>query len=92
MLFKLSPFEAYHNKLVKRIEVIGLENNLKNNGSIVLKEAKRIHNKITAFILCLNILKNGEKKEAEILLNQGDDLYLKSNYYEYKDNNYIVKI
>ena len=91
LLFKLSPFEAYHNKLVKRIEVIGLENNLKNNGSIVLKEAKRIHNKITAFILCLNILKNGEKKEAEILLNQGDDLYLKSNYYEYKDNNYIVK-
>jgi len=91
LLFKLSPFEAYHNKLVKRIEVIGLESNLKNNGSIVLKEVKRIHNKIKAFILCLNILKNGEKKEAEILLNQGDDLYLKSNYYEYKDNNYIVK-
>jgi type III restriction enzyme len=91
LLFKLSPFESYHNKLVKKIEVIGLENNTKYNGSLVLKEVKRVNNKITASILCWTVLKNGEKKDAEILLNQGDDLYLKSNYYDYKDYNYIVK-
>jgi len=84
VIYRLSPFEAYRQGLVKRIEVASVMRELDVTQAFLrldgIKAAKRT---ITARIALHKLMKDGTIKEQVVTVGQGDSLAEKANRPEY---------
>jgi len=84
LVYRLTPFEAYRQSLVKRIEVASVvkENDF-NQVFLRLESIASKKKTITAKIAAHQLLKNGTVKEKVITVKPGDSLEEKTNRSEY---------
>jgi type III restriction enzyme len=84
LVYRLTPFEAYRQSLVKRIEVASVvkENDF-NQVFLRLESIASKKKTITAKIAVHQLLKNGTVKEKVITVKPGDSLEEKTNRSEY---------
>lgn len=84
LVYRLTPFEAYRQGLVKRIEVAGIEEeNNANTPYICVESIKAERNTVTARLRVRRLLKSGQLQEATISVRAGDNLEEKTNLPEY---------
>ena len=90
LLYRLTPVDAYHQNLVKKIQVVGVaeEENL-NRPALVLESVTK--SPITAKVKTL-VAEKGAVKEEVITLKQGDNLYDKTKRDEHKDGYRVAEI
>jgi type III restriction enzyme len=90
LLYRLTPVDAYHQNLVKKIQVIGVteQENL-NRPALVLESVTK--SPITAKVKTL-VAEKGTVKEEVITLKQGDNLYDKTKRDEHKDGYRVAEI
>ena len=90
LVYRLTPAEAYQQGLVKRIEVIGVEQeNDVNQAFVRANNIQSKNNSLTARLSVHKLMKDGIVKEQTITVKPGDDLSEKTNRPEYSD--YIVE-
>lgn len=78
LIYKLGPVDAYNDKLVKQIEVAGIENDVDGNEAYIkLVEIKATKKSIAARVEMYVKSKNKIAKK-EVRLKEGDELYIKS--------------
>lgn len=82
LVYRLTPVEAYRQNLVKKIEVVGL-NETENINAPSLTLEKVARDPFTAQVKTLVLERNGETKEKVIKLKQGDNLYRKTGRAEH---------
>jgi type III restriction enzyme len=88
-VYRLTPLQAFQERLVKRIQTIGLEEvNLDSSSEIELISVKALP-KLSAKVR-VNSLKDGNITPIEIDLKKGDNLYNYTTRPEHK-NGYVVK-
>ena len=89
LIYRLTPFEAYQQGLVKRIEVAGVEQEDDVNRVFIrvddIQSQKRT---LTARVTVHKLMKDGTVKEQSIKVKPGDDLEAKTELSQYND--YIV--
>ena len=85
MIYRLTPFEAYEQGLVKRIEVAGVEqvDNL-NQVFIRVDDIQSQKRTLTARVTVHKLMKTGAVKEQTIKVKPGDDLQAKTNLTQYE--------
>lgn len=89
-IYKLTPFDAFRQNLVKKIEVIGVTE-INDFGKPFLalekvgRDSKGIYAKLKA-----NVYENNHIKEAEITLRNDGDLFDATNREEYRGKGYKV--
>lgn len=84
VVYKLTPFEAYRQGLVKRIEVASVVSEDDANQPFVrLEETSTKKNTITARIAIHKLMKSGAVKEQVITVRHGDSLEEKAGRPEY---------
>ncbi len=90
LLYRLTPVDAYHQNLVKKIQVFGVteEENL-NRPALVLESVTK--SPITAKVKTL-VAEKGAVKEEVITLKQGDNLHDKTKRDEHKDGYLVAEI
>ena len=89
LVYRLTPAEAYQQKLVKRIEVDGvLQEDDANQPLIRVNDIQSKKNILTARLSVQKLMRNGTVKEQFITVKPGDNLSEKTNRPEYGD--YIV--
>ncbi len=89
LVYRLTPFEAYQQGLVKRIEVMGVEQEDDVNQAFVkVDDIQNKKNSVTARLSVHKLMKSGTVKEQPITAKFGDDLAEKTNRPEY--HGYIV--
>ncbi|MCS3856416.1 MULTISPECIES: DEAD/DEAH box helicase family protein [Salinibacter] len=90
LLYKLTPFDAYQKGLVKKIQVIGVteEENF-NEPYVALQSAARENGSFSAEVKTY-VYEGGRAKETSVQLEQGDDLYEKTNREEHEGAGYVV--
>jgi len=88
LIYRLSPIDAFQQDLVKKIEVIGMEEEGEFDQEIVLLETKKSGKTIKALIKA-NIIDNGVFKSESIEIKNRDDLAAKTNNPNYQG--YIVE-
>lgn len=83
LIYRLSPVDAYHQGLVKKIEVTGVDalNNL-GDMSLALEDVQT--NPLRAKVHTL-VIRDGRSTIETIMLRQGDDLFRHTNRDEHKD-------
>lgn len=87
-VYHLSPFDAFQENLVKKIEVFGVEDtDSPAFGRIALQaiDKKKLSAKVAT-----PVSEKGIIKKAEITLKHKDDLYAKTKFEPYKDAGWIV--
>jgi len=90
LVYRLTPFEAYRQGLVKRIEVAGIEQEDDVNQAFVeLVDVQSKKKTITAKLTVHRLMSNGTVKEGTITVRPGDDLEEKTNRPEYRG--YVVE-
>jgi type III restriction enzyme len=89
-VYRLSPFEAYRQGLVKRIEVAGVEKRDDIGQPYIrldsIKAQKRV---VTARLSVHALMKTGAVKEKAVTVRPGDSLAAKTNRPEYGE--YVVE-
>lgn len=81
LVYRLTPFEAYRQDLVKKIQVLGItERDNVNMAQLALLSITKAP--ITAKVRVL-MMDHGRAREGEIILKQGDDLVKKTGRDEY---------
>ena len=84
LVYRLTPFEAYRQGLVKRIEVAGVEQEDDVNQPFIrVNDLQSENNRITARLSVHKLMKDGTVKERRITVKPGDDLTAKTNRPEY---------
>lgn len=85
IFYRLTPYEAYRKKLVKRVEVASIVQEAdKVNPYILLKDIDTKKKTIRAKLLVHKLLKSGTVKEKTITVKPGDSLVDKTNREEYQ--------
>lgn len=88
LIYRLTPVEAYHRSLVKKIEVTGIgELETLHDAQLALQNVEP--NPFRAKIRTL-VLRNGISNVAEFVLKQGDDLFTQTKREEHR-NSFVVK-
>ncbi len=90
LVYRLTPVDAYQQNLVKKIEVIGVEEAENRNKPVLILESVS-RNPITAKVKTL-VDENGTAKEMMIDLKQGDNLFLKTKREEYQHGFIVTEI
>ena len=86
LVHRLTPYEAYRQGLVKRVEVAGVEKEADENQVYLrLDEVKSDKRTFTAKIAVHALMKNGMVKEQVVSIKPGDSLEKKANRPEYAD-------
>ena len=84
LVYRLTPFEAYRQGLVKRIEVAGVEQaDDVNQPFVKVNDIQSQKNTVTARLSVHKLMKDGTVKEQRITGKLGDDLTEKTNRPEY---------
>ncbi len=84
LVYRLTPFEAYQQGLVKRIEVAGVEQaDDVNQPFVKVNDIQSRKNIVTARFSVHKLMHNGTVKEQRITGKLGDDLTEKTNRPEY---------
>jgi type III restriction enzyme len=75
VVYRLTPFEAYRQGLVKRIEVAGAEKEGDANQVFMrLLDIKAVKTKLTAWLAVHQLMAKGEVKEKVVTVGPGDSL------------------
>lgn len=86
LVYRLTPYEAYRQELVKRIEVAGVEKEADENQVFLRVEAVKSEKKtVTASLAVHKLMKTGAVKEQVVTVKPGDSLEKKVNRTEYAD-------
>ena len=86
LVYRLTPYEAYRQGLVKRVEVAGVEKETDENQVYIrLDEVKSDKKTFTAKIAVHALMKSGTVKEQVVTVKPGDSLEKKANRPEYAD-------
>ena len=84
LIYRLTPYEAYQQGLVKRIEVAGVEQEDDVNPAFIrvddIQSQKRT---LTARVVVHKLMKDGTVKEQSMKVKPGDDLQAKTNLSQY---------
>ena len=92
LIYRLTPFDAFQRRLVKRIEVWGVQQRDNYNHSLLaLHAVKRAGNKITATVRTY-IGQSPSVKEDDLTLRPGDDLYQKTSRDEHRQGYVVTEI
>ena len=92
LIYRLTPFDAFQRRLVKRIEVWGVQQQDNYNHSLLaLQAVKRTGNKITATVRTY-VGAGQNVKEDDLTLKPGDDLYRKTGRDEHRQGYVVTKI
>lgn len=84
LVYRLTPFEAYRQGLVKRIEVAGIEKEVDANQLFMrLEGIKAEKQTISARLAVHKLMKDGSVKEQVVAVRAGDGLEEKTNRPEY---------
>jgi len=86
-VYRLTPYDAYRNGLVKQIEVAGIEEGTDTPRAFIqLQNVKSQKTTITARVAVRKLMKNGTVKQTTLTLKNGDDLGTpqKTNLPEYE--------
>lgn len=84
LVYRLTPFEAYQQGLVKRIEVAGIEQEDDVSQPFIrVNDIQSKKNIVTARLSVHKLMSNGTVKEQRITAKFGDDLTEKANRPEY---------
>lgn len=90
VVYRLTPTEAYQQGLVKRIEVIGVEQeNDVNQAFVRVSSIQSKKNSLTARLSVHKLMRDGTVKEQTVTVRPEDDLSEKTSRPEYSD--YIVE-
>ena len=84
-VYCLTPYDAYREGLVKRIEVAGIEESANTNLAFV--QVKSVHSqkrRVTVKLVVHKLMKNGTVKQTTLTFKQGDDLEEKTNLPQYQ--------
>ena len=85
LIYQLSPFEAYEQGLVKRIEVAGVEQvDDLNQVFIRVDDIQSQKKTLTARVTVHKLMRTGVVKEQTIKVKPGDDLQEKTNLTQYE--------
>lgn len=86
LVYRLTPFEAYRQGLVKRIEVASVvQENDANQVFLRLVGVKTEKKKVTAQIVVHKLMRDGTVKEQIVVVKPGDSLREKTGRIEYED-------
>ena len=86
LVYRLTPYEAYRQGLVKRIEVAGVEEIDNANVPFVrLEDVRTQKQTVTAWLTLHKLMKSGKVKETTVKVKPGDSLEDKANRAEYAD-------
>ena len=92
LIYRLTPFDAFQRRLVKRIEVWGVQQRDNYNHSLLaLQAVNRSGNKITATVRTY-IGTGLAVKEDDLTLRPGDNLYKKTGRDEHRDRYVVIEI
>lgn len=92
LIYRLTPFDAFQRRLVKRIEVWGVQQRHNYNHSLLALQAlKRTGNKITATVRTY-IGAGLAVKEDDLILKPGDDLFKKTGRDEHRHGYLVTEI
>ncbi|HEX7594146.1 MAG TPA: DEAD/DEAH box helicase family protein, partial [Anaerolineae bacterium] len=84
LVYRLTPFEAYRQGLVKRIEVAGVEEKGNENQVFLRLDEIRVEKKTFSARLAVHkLMKDGTVKEQVVTIKPGDALEEKANRPEY---------
>jgi len=84
VIYRLTPFEAYRQGLVKRIEVAGIsKDNDANQAYVRLDRIDAKKKTITARVAIQKLMKKGNVKETVVTIKPGDSLEKKAGRVEY---------
>ena len=84
VVYRLTPFEAYRNGLVKRIEVAGVEKEGDANQVFMrLMDVKTVKTKLTARLAVHQLRAKGDVKETIVAVGPGESLEKKTKRPEY---------
>lgn len=84
LVYRLTPFEAYRQRLVKRIEIASVvHQDDENRPFLRLDSIQAEKNTITARIAIHKLMKNGTVKERVVKVKPGDSLEKKAGRVEY---------
>ena len=86
---RLTPFDAYRQNLVKRVEVASVvQEDDFNHAFIEVRKIESVRSTITATLNLHKLMKSGTGSEKTIKVKPGDDLFKKTDLPEYQG--YIV--
>jgi len=90
LIYKLSPFDAYEQSLVKSISVLSIKE--ENNFNDAYVRLLKLDNSkgIKAYVEINQKSLNGNIKYHKLWLKQGDNLYIKSKKHNVYINDYII--
>ncbi len=87
LVYRLTPYEAYRQGLVKKIEVAGVEKERDENQVFLRLDGIKTEKKtITATIAIHKLMADGTIKEQVVTVHPGDSLEEKANRPEYSDS------
>lgn len=74
-VYRLTPYDAYREGLVKRVEVAGVEESTNTNLAFVqVKSIQSQKTRVTAKLAVHKLQKNGTVKQTTLTVKKGDDL------------------
>lgn len=86
LVYRLTPFEAYRQSLVKRIEVASvLKEDDRNQVFLRLDDVSREKKAFTARVAVHKLMKDGNVQQQVITIRPGDSLEEKTNRREYRE-------
>ena len=92
MMYRLTPVDAYHQNLVKHIEVSSIMEDQPTHLAYVKLISINIKNGISAIVEINQLSKNKEIKRNKVTVHTGSDLWESSGQLDYyKDRNFIVE-
>ena len=84
LIYRLTPYEAYQQGLVKRIEVAGVEQEDDVNPVFIrVEDIQSQKRTLTARVVVHKLMKNGTVKEQSMKVKPGDDLQAKTSLSQY---------
>ncbi len=84
LVYRLTPFEAYRQGLVKQVEVAGVEERNENEAFLRLEGFRTTARSIAARIAVHKLMKDGTVKERIVTVKPGESLADKANRAEYE--------
>jgi type III restriction enzyme len=92
LIYRLTPVDAYHQHLVKHIEVSALQSGETNASAYVKLISTTDQDGFSAKIEINKLKKDGVITKSVVSVKQGDDLWEKSGELDYyKDSNFILE-
>jgi type III restriction enzyme len=86
LVYRLTPYEAYRQGLVKRIEVAGVEKEADENQVFLRLDAVKSEKKTLTVSLAIHkLMQSGAVKEQNVRVRPGESLEQKANRPEYAD-------